>query len=165
MASFKRRAHLGWRKLNWTRRSWQKKKGTAKQRFWKNWIAFLQPNLDFASESSFLRREFQDKMRVFTQFNSAKEHEKFFENLQSKLLLRWFCLSIGENVWKNEWTCLSVNDCRDVVPLIHIVAEEKQIKVRIKELMKYRRNGITKLDSKLQIGLCSICVSQRKGSE
>ncbi len=31
-------------------------------------------------------REFQDKMKVFGQFNSSKEHEKFFENIQSELL-------------------------------------------------------------------------------
>ena len=34
-------------------------------------------------------------------------------------------------------------------------SEEKQIKVRIKELMKYRRNGITKMDGKYAIqGVC-----------
>ena len=32
----------------------------------------------------FFCREFQEKMRVFAQFNTFKEHEKFFENLQSK---------------------------------------------------------------------------------
>lgn len=29
-------------------------------------------------------RDFQDKMRVFAQFHSPKEHEQFFESLQSK---------------------------------------------------------------------------------
>ncbi|KAJ8308734.1 hypothetical protein KUTeg_013608 [Tegillarca granosa] len=51
-------------------------------------------------------REFQDKMKVFTQFHSAAEHEAFFENIQ----------------------------------------KEKELKSRIKELMRYRKHGITKLD-------------------
>jgi len=51
-------------------------------------------------------KEFQEKMRVFAQFHSHREHEQIFQNIQ----------------------------------------KEKKIKTRIKELMRYRRNGITKLD-------------------
>ncbi|XP_067143439.1 transcriptional adapter 2-beta-like isoform X4 [Centruroides vittatus] len=51
-------------------------------------------------------KEFQDKTRVFCQFQSASEQTQLFENLQ----------------------------------------KEKESKARIKELMKYRRNGLTKLD-------------------
>ena len=51
-------------------------------------------------------KDYQDKMRVFAQFHTAKEHEQLFENLQ----------------------------------------KEKQTKIKIKEIFRYRRNGITKLE-------------------
>ena len=38
--------------------------------------------------------------------------------------------------------------CLLICPCILILAEEKLIKTRIKELMRFRRNGITKLDGK-----------------
>ncbi|KAH8028974.1 hypothetical protein HPB51_021829 [Rhipicephalus microplus] len=51
-------------------------------------------------------KELQEKMRIFSQFQSATEHEQLLENLE----------------------------------------REKELKARIKELLRYRRNGITKLD-------------------
>lgn len=48
-------------------------------------------------------REFQDRMRVFTQFHTAQEHEHFLHNLQ----------------------------------------RERELRLRISELMRYRRNGLT----------------------
>lgn len=49
-------------------------------------------------------KEFQDRMRVFTQFHTAQEHEQCLQNLQ----------------------------------------KERELKIRISELARYRRNGLTR---------------------
>ncbi|PSN46846.1 Transcriptional adapter 2B [Blattella germanica] len=49
-------------------------------------------------------KEFHDRMRVFTQFHTAQEHEQFLQNLQ----------------------------------------KERELKIRISELARYRRNGLTR---------------------
>lgn len=51
-------------------------------------------------------KDFQEKMQLFAQFESATEHEQFFDNLQ----------------------------------------REKELKCRIKELIRYRRSGLSKLE-------------------
>ena len=83
-----------------------------------------------------LGREFGGRYHQFARLMEPEKYEAFIQSLKSE--------------WQY-WPC-----CVDqLVMLSWAHTEEKQLRHRIKELMRYRRNGITKLDGLLYF-VCSI---------